>query len=166
METILDLVIGSADVSGGSRMTGLRHGFEMLIRRPILGVGPGCYPLARKAWFGWSLWAHNHYGELMGDLGIIGTVVWFKFLIAYLRRTLTHAKLPGGLELVPAIMTAILVATIVRLVVGMGSHSVYIFFWYMLAAIVIVVVRIDRSVTKEATDSPDNALESSRASET
>lgn len=142
MDTILGLFTGGGDVSGSSRITGLRHGFEMLLRRPLLGVGPGCYPLARKAWFGWGLWAHNHYGELMGDLGIIGTVVWFKFLISYMRRSLylvKHSKKDSSIQ---ALALAIVVSTIVRLIIGMGSHSVYIFFWYMLAAAVIVLDRV------------------------
>lgn len=142
MDTILGLFTGGSDVSGSSRITGLRHGFEMLLRRPLLGVGPGCYPLARRAWFGWGLWAHNHYGELMGDLGVIGTIVWFKFLIAYLRRSLSFVKNSENGSSLQALALSIVVATIVRLTVGMGSHSVYIFFWYMLAAVVIVLERV------------------------
>lgn len=145
ISTILELFTGNGGISGSSRIEGLRHGFEMLLKRPILGVGPGCYPLARRAWFDWGLWAHNHYGELMGDLGIVGTVVWAKFLISYMRRSIdfvTHSDKGSSIQ---AIALAIVVATIVRLLVGMGSHSVYIFFWYMMAAVVIVLDRLAAS---------------------
>jgi O-antigen ligase len=64
--TILDMG-RTTDVSSNSRITGLRNGFEMLLKRPLLGVGPGCYPIARRAWFGWGLWSHNTYGEVMGS---------------------------------------------------------------------------------------------------
>lgn len=135
MKSILS--IGSSDVSGSSRITGFRHGLEMLIKRPILGVGPGCYPVARKAWFGWGLWSHNHYGQLMGDLGILGVITWSGFLFAYLKETIFSIKTYNHIQEKKAIFVAIFVATIVRLVLGIGSHSLYIFFWYLLAGIVI-----------------------------
>jgi hypothetical protein len=134
-------IIGLSDLSASSRISGLSHGFEMLIKRPILGVGPGCYPLARKAWFHWGMWAHNHYGELMGDLGIIGTVVWFTFLKNYLTKAWKCFKDTTLTETTKNIFIAVIVATMVRLVVGMGSHSVYIFFWYMMAAVTLVLAR-------------------------
>jgi O-antigen ligase len=128
-----------ADIGEG-RLRGLISGFEMMIKRPILGVGPGCYPVARKAWFGWGLWAHNHYGELMGELGLIGVWVWFGFLITYLKKAVKLRKTSSTTG--NAIFTGVIVATIVRLVLGMGSHSVYTFFWYMVAGIVAVQMRI------------------------
>lgn len=128
-------------VDRDGRIGGLISGFEMMIKRPILGVGPGCYPVARKAWFGWGLWAHNHYGELMGDLGIIGVWAWFGFLIAYMKKAIKLRRIDTGTAS-SAILTGVIVSTIVRLVLGMGTHSVYTFFWYMVAGIVAVQMRI------------------------
>jgi len=135
-------ILGLSDASSSSRVTGLRHGFEMLLKRPVLGVGPGCYPLARRAWMGWGLWAHNHYGELMGELGIAGTVVWFLFFKSYFMKAWLFVRGEGGDPALRNICLAVIVASIVRLVLGMGSHSVYIFFWYMMAGVVVNVVRI------------------------
>ena len=140
MSTILSL--DGSDVSTSSRSEGLTNGFEMLVKRPLLGVGPGCYPLARKAWFGWGLWAHNHYGELMGDLGIIGTVVWFVVFKNYFMRAWRFLKENRGDSPLRNVCLAVVVATIVRLVIGMGSHSVYSFFWYMMAGIIVSAFRI------------------------
>lgn len=134
-------VVGSSDLSTGSRIQGLVHGFQMMVKRPILGVGPGCYPIARGTWFGWSLWAHNLYGELMGDLGLMGLVASYKFLKNYMVTACRILKESTADPVVGNICKAVLVATIVRLVLGMGSHSLYIFFWYFLAGIVVVVAR-------------------------
>lgn len=131
-------VIGSGDVSTNSRIMGLQHGFEMLLRRPLLGVGPGCYPIARRAWFGWGLWSHNLYGELMGDLGIAGVIAYYKFLSSYLKEAFQMKMENMGKLKTTNFYNAIIVATIVRLVMGMGSHSLYIFFWYMMAGLIIV----------------------------
>ena len=143
MDYMSNAVVGNLDNSGESRFTGLRNGVEMLMRRPLLGVGPGCYPIARKAWFGWGLWAHNHYGELMGDLGIIGTVVWFIFLKKYFMAAWNMAKIANDNSIIKAFCLAIIVSTIVRLVLGMATHSVYIFFWYMMAGIIVVINRLN-----------------------
>lgn len=141
----IESIIGLSDVSGSSRITGLRNGIEMMINRPILGVGPGCYPVARRQWFGWGLWAHNHYGELIGELGIIGTIIWFGFLKGYFGRAWRFVKdREGDPELRPVFL-AVVLSTIVRLVLGMGSHSLYIFFWYMIGGI---VVAINRNISK------------------
>lgn len=140
MNTMLNF--GNYDVSSSSRIDGLIHGVSMVIKRPLLGVGPGCYPLARKAWFHWGLWSHNHYGQLLGELGLIGVVVWFAFLKSYLRKAWDFIKSPEGDSRIRNISCAILVATVVRLVLGMGSHSVYIFFWYMLGGIIVALARL------------------------
>lgn len=141
-DVMLKPFTGDLDSSGQSRFIGLQNGFEMLIKRPLLGVGPGCYPVARKAWFGWGLWAHNHYGELMGDLGIIGTVVWFVFLKKYLHSAWKIVKSIKDYSVLKGVCYAVIITTLIRLVLGMGSHSVYIFFWYMMAGIMVVTNRL------------------------
>lgn len=142
MATILDL--GGSDVSADSRITGLRNGIEMLIKRPILGVGPGCYPIARKMWFGWGLWSHNHYGQLMGDLGILGTIAWFGFLYKYLNQACNMRKIFQDNPLKLNIANAIIGSTAIRLALGMFSHSLYLFLWYMLAGVAIVMARMTK----------------------
>jgi len=134
-------------LSAGSRITGLRHGIEILVKKPLLGVGPGCYPVARKAWFHWGLWAHNHYGELFGELGLMGAIVWFAFLKSYLQKAWHSLKSLGNGSSRKNIFYAILVATFVRLVLGMGTHSVYYFFWYMIAGIVVVEDRLLQGIS-------------------
>ena len=128
------------------RLDGLIHGIEMMIKRPVLGVGPGCYPLARKAWFGWSLWSHNHYGQLAGELGLAGIIIWYLFAREYLGKCWKIRETVTSDPWVKAIATAILVASGVRLGLGMFDHSVYKFMWYMLASVIIVV---DELNTKE-----------------
>jgi hypothetical protein len=147
IDRMMGFGILDTDLSASSRIGGLINGVEMLIKRPLLGVGPGCYPLARKAWFSWGLWAHNHYGELMGELGLIGIWAWFGFLVAYLKKAVELRR--SDLESESGIIAAVIVSTVVRLVLGMGTHSVYIFFWYMVAGVVAVLTRIDSELQKQ-----------------
>lgn len=152
METAVEM----SDESSTSRIGGLQNGIEMMMKRPFLGVGPGCETLARKAWFGWGLESHNHYGQLMGELGLIGTIVWFVFLYHLLKNLQTSKKIlkNRGMKDLPLLITGMQIALFVRLFEGMGSHSLYIFFWYIMAALSVVLVGLSRDKydTHEASD--------------
>jgi O-antigen ligase len=82
----------------------------------------------------------------MGELGIIGTVVWFVFLKSYFMRAWQFIRKEEADSALRNLCLAVLVATIVRLVIGMATHSVYIFFWYMMAGVVVVLVGINSNL--------------------
>lgn len=137
MSTILEF--GASDSSAFSRFAGLMHGIEMMVKRPVLGVGPGCYPVAREFWFGWGLWSHNVYGQLAGDLGLAGIATWSIFVYSYIKKCLIARQ-----ELDPEswyfqMITAVLVSNAVCLVLGFFAHTLYSYFWYMSAGIVVVI---------------------------
>jgi putative transposase len=143
MSTIMQL--GDSDVSSSSRWDGLRNGIEMCIRRPVLGVGLGCYALARSAWFHWSIWAHNLYGELLGELGLLGAFSW-GWLIYLCFREIKRIRdfvisRPEIDVFYLSITEACWAALILRLVIGMVTHSLMIFLWYMIAALLVIVSR-------------------------
>jgi len=129
--------------SGDSRIWGLRHGISMLIRRPILGVGLGCYPVARRQWYHWSLWSHNHYGQLMGELGILGIFTWGMLVFhtikgaRMIRAEIISSVPQENYPFVYYLCLAIETATYIRLVLGMTTHSMHIFFWYLNAGLIV-----------------------------
>jgi O-antigen ligase len=144
--TILEF--GGSDLSATSRTTGLLNGISMMIRRPFLGVGIGCYPLARKAWYGWGLWSHNHYGQLFGELGVTGTVVW-SLLIYWTFRNLSEVKRivqekARERNYLFYLSNAVFGCLIIRLVVGYTVHSLYGFIWYICAALSVLSLDIVR----------------------
>ena len=154
MSTILEL--GSSDVSAHSRLDGLRNGIEMCIRRPVLGVGVGCFAMARKAWFGWGVWAHNLYGEIFGEVGLVGAASWF-FLIYLCFKEIKKIRnfVSQNLNVNPVyqyIADACWATLIVRLILGMTTHCMYIYIWYFIASILVVT---SKSLEKEF---PDFAL--------
>ncbi len=137
MSTILQF--GGSDLSASSRFDGLRHGLEMFARRPLLGVGPGCYPVARRMWFGWGLWSHNLYGQLIGDLGLVGMFTWGIFVYCYIKKSLSIFKNVHSNSVVYYISKAIIVSNIVCLVLAFFAHTLYGYFWYMSAGLVVVL---------------------------
>ena len=140
VSSILDF--GYSDVSAHSRIVGLRHGIEMAAKRPMLGMGIGCYALARSAWFHWGIWAHNHYGELIGELGIIGVLSWGWLIYLCFKeikriRGYVHRN-PSVDDFYRHLLDACWATLILRLIIGMTTHSLMSFIWYMIAGILVV----------------------------
>lgn len=137
------------------RLQGLSHGIEMVLKGHPLGVGPGCFVVARSRYFGYTMMSHNIYGELIGDLGIPGTVAWF-FLIRQVFLNLLYAKkklesLSMQNEFLYKLTMGLLISLIVRLVISMGSHGLYYFYWYLIAAISVVVCKNVEKIEEEHT---------------
>ena len=135
--------------SGDARTWGLRHGISMLIRRPVLGVGLGNYPIARQKWFGWRLWAHNHYGQLIGELGLLGIITWGGLIFYTIKASRSirfqvkdKYTVESDRPFVYYFALAVETATYSRLILGMSTHSMHIFFWYLNAGLMVSCMRI------------------------
>jgi len=142
--------ISKATDSGGtamSRWIGLSHGFFMMVKRPVLGVGLGCYPRARGMWFGWSLWAHNTFGQLMGELGLAGCLSWGLMVFFTIRGARNVRRRIGDFgdsqekRFLYYLSLGVEVATYARLSLGMTTHSLHVFFWYFNAGLVVAMER-------------------------
>jgi len=140
VSTILEF--GDSDISAHSRIVGLRHGIEMAAKRPILGVGIGCYPLARKEWFHWGIWAHNHYGELIGELGLVGVLSWALIIYLCFKEIIKIKNFiknnPNIDPFYQTLIDACWATLILRLIIGMTTHSLMAFMWYMIAGILLI----------------------------
>ncbi|MGC9337897.1 MAG: O-antigen ligase family protein [Candidatus Cloacimonadia bacterium] len=134
-----------------SRLTGLTHGIGILERGHILGVGPGCFLFARGRYFGWTMEAHNIYGELIGDLGIPGILAWlFLMYHTFLNLFAVKKKLKALFleeDFLYYLVMGIQVSLIVRLVISMASHGLYYFYWYLMAGLSIILIKIVDSMS-------------------
>jgi len=136
------------------RLIGLAHGIEMIrIKGHILGVGPGCFPLARRKYFSYTMESHNIYGQVLGDLGIPGTIAWF-FLILQIFRNLIESKkklkaLSMENDFLYKLAMGIQISLIVRLFISMASHGLYYFYWYVMAALSIAILKIVESLEED-----------------
>lgn len=152
--------------SGDSRIWGLRHGISMMVRRPLLGVGIGNYPIARGRWFNWSIWAHNHYGQLMGELGLLGLITWGGLIFFTVKgardiRKNAEAHYPEKKDrpFIYYLALAVETATYTRLILGMSTHSMHIFFWYLNAGMMVTCLRIaqrDYAIGEDADRKQEN----------
>lgn len=69
---------GGASVQG--RMTGMLTEFKLGLERPVVGHGVGTTPEAKTHILGKSQASHNLYAEILIELGIIGAVVFLRFI--------------------------------------------------------------------------------------
>jgi len=67
----------NAQMSAEGRLEGFLHGIEIFLNNPLVGVGPGNFSLT------WDIRmnAHNIYGQLLGELGLMGGLAFGFFLI-------------------------------------------------------------------------------------
>lgn len=114
----------------------------MFLHNPVTGVGPDNYTFANgmKYWPGnprhW-LNAHSLYFKLLGELGILGILTFFTYLVAVIRmnwklaRRLKKEKLDPILQNFPF---ACNVSLYLLLFTGYAAHNNYRSTWYTLGA--------------------------------
>ena len=142
--------------SSSDRYLGLLNGISMMIKRPILGVGIGCYAEARSRYFGYYFYSHNLYGELFGELGL-ASIVWFLWVYAIFKKakTLKQSLVESGLEnkFYWNMLTGIQVSLFVRLFLGNFTHGSFIWFWFFMAAL---CVSIENIMSRESFPESEN----------
>jgi O-antigen ligase len=129
------------------RLIGIIHGLEMIrLKGHIFGVGPGCYMLARGKYFGHTMMSHNIYGELIGDLGIPGTIAWLCFIFQMFRNLIRAKRKLIALSMEKSFLykltMGLQISLITRLLISLGSHGLYIIYWYLIAALSIAILRV------------------------
>ena len=131
----------------------------MVKRGNFLGVGPGCFLFARRKYFSYTMESHNIYGQVLGDLGIPGTIAWAFFIVGIFKNLIAARKKLKDMVMEKHFLyylaLGLQVSLIVRLFVSLASHGLYYFYWYVIAALSIVILKTAESMTNQvATDQP------------
>jgi putative inorganic carbon (HCO3(-)) transporter len=149
MSRISTIAQGASGRSSSDRIEGLVNGISMLMKRPLLGVGVGCYARARSIYFNYYFYSHNLYGELLGELGL-ASAAWFFWIYLMFRisnRLKTYLNEENEQhQFYRSILTGVQSGLFVRLVLGNFSHCAFIWFWFMMGAL---VVGIEHLITQE-----------------
>lgn len=162
MASIADGIFASR--SSSDRYLGLVNGISMMIKRPILGVGIGCYAEARRIFFQYYFYSHNLYGELFGELGL-ASISWFIWIFFIFKRSSFLKKLLDreneNDDFYFHILNGIQVSLFVRLVIGNFTHGWYIWFWFVMAAMVVCIDNIlkkELQVMEEEIEEPEEQI--------
>jgi hypothetical protein len=125
---------GSAD----SRSEGFWVGLDLWRASPATGCGPGAWvPATRR-----TIEAHNLYGQVMGEMGLLG-VLTFTAILVQLCRNIRAIKSPyrdrsWSKDWLYYLADAVGVAIILLLFLGWGAHSLFRFTWLWYGAFLVV----------------------------
>ena len=131
------------------RLVGLTHGIGMLRNGNVIGVGPGCYLFARQKYFNYRMESHNLYGQVIGDLGLPGMIVFVLFIRELFREIAKVKNKAKNLDnrneqkqFYYYLMLGLQVSLITRLTISLASHGLYFFYWYVIASLIVVSQRM------------------------
>ncbi|MGL4594922.1 MAG: O-antigen ligase family protein [Thermoguttaceae bacterium] len=129
----------SANSSAEGRLKGFWDGLDLLQKSPIYGVGPNCHGLGT----GEGFLSHFLYGQIPGELGLIGIVGFlmliFCFLVnhwemmCYYQFLDRHGHGSDGLYCF-RVSLAVVSILIMLLFFGFGGHNGYRYTWIWCAA--------------------------------
>lgn len=141
------------DESSSERLRVWRTGASMIAHRPLTGVGIGCFGTANALAFGGGsghmasyLESHNLYVQVPSEMGVLGAIAFFGFIIELMRlnrrtaRALQASGQDWALEMM--ILKGMFTGIVVLLVTGMFGHSLMRHTWYLFAALGLSAARI------------------------
>jgi hypothetical protein len=139
--TIIDPSVGPANAqsSAESREEGFRLGLELLGKYPLTGCGPGAWIPAT----GSAVESHNLYGQVMGELGILGVLNFGTIVVLLMSnvlaiRSASKSRASTASDFLHALAVAIGQAVLLLLLLGWGGHNLYRFNWLWYGAFLIV----------------------------
>jgi len=86
------LGIGSGDSSFQSRKVLISAAIDAWMESPIIGHGLDCFRIFGKIATGRDYYAHNNYVELLADIGVVGTLIYYSAHIYAGRKLLRQLK--------------------------------------------------------------------------
>jgi len=140
-ETIVNPEVGpeSARVSGEGRMEGLSKGMELIAAYPLTGIGPGSWRPATKS----KLESHNLYGQLCGEMGLLGvlafgTILWcFATNLLWMRRS--RSTDPSGPDTFEHLIAgAVAMSVFLLLFMGNFGHNLFRHNWLWFGGFLII----------------------------
>jgi O-antigen ligase len=140
-ETIVDPDSGPANAkkSADARIDGLLTGIRLFGENPLSGIGPGAWRTAT----GKKLAAHNLYGQLLGEMGMLGALTFSAIVIAFIvnlwqinRAYRMHPE--WGDDFVRKFSQAISLALFLLLLQGNFGHNLFRFHWVWFGAFLAV----------------------------
>lgn len=142
----LSLVSSDAEASGGveGRLNGIKKEFFLGLERPIFGHGLGTTPEAKFHKTGKTQASHSLYAELVIEIGLIGLILFLRFLNTIYReikrlRRVNVACFPDYARLVKVLHCVFWMYLVYSINYWGLSQS----YWYLLAGLVAVVVRLN-----------------------
>lgn len=145
--TLLDSSYGpkNAAQSASGRMDGLMYGIQAWTTSPLLGHGPRAFDFATGRMGG----AHNLYGQVLSEMGVLGALALAGLVLCFalnwreVRRVYTEQ--PAGARDFPFhVSRAIGLILVLLLLLGWSGHTLYRYNWQWFAAFQAIAVHCVR----------------------
>ncbi len=150
-ERYRSIVSDERDGSSRHRMELWSKGLHMMTDRPLTGVGVGCFMTANAKAYSpegnpdYSV-GHNLYVEVPAEIGIIGALVYFAFILEMYRlNRQTHKGLVlsgGRWEFEAKVIDGVAAGMVVMLITGFFGGNFMRYTWYVYAALGAATARI------------------------
>lgn len=136
----------TAEESAQGRVEGIKDGFALAKKRPLFGFGAGTFGEARGL-VGelQGLAAHSLYGQVMGELGLVGSMLLILISVsiwrqaAALRRDCVSGK-TGPPSFYCLLSIAVAQTLLLLLFLGFSGHNLYRHTWLWIAAFIMLAV--------------------------
>jgi len=158
--------------SAQGRLIGFEVAMQMFVDRPILGVGCGDFaaawwardlPYSYHGLKGWHQ-PHNLPGQLLSELGLLGALSFGFFIFSIMRqgraarRALQALQNPAH-EWLISLTNALVVVLVALFAGGLSGHNLYRYNWYLVGALVVVILRIAEQERAAALPGENDSLE-------
>lgn len=74
-------ILNHDDASDTERMIMRSYAMELFFENPIAGVGVHGFATLFGQWYGWRVWSHCGYTEILSCYGIIGFILYYRFYL-------------------------------------------------------------------------------------
>jgi O-antigen ligase len=152
----------TATESAHDRIEGLKDGYKLLLNRPLFGYGAGAFREARyEVGHLGGLASHNLYGEVMGDLGSVGVLIFLMISIAIYRNSKrlmkqTKDDVDSPMYFYYLLGFAILSVLYLLLFQGNFGHNLYRYTWLWISAFLMIGLNLYNKEIKDAEKTKSN----------
>ena len=139
-ETIINPEVGPANAkeSGEGRIEGFLKGMDLIMAYPATGVGPGSWRPAT----GSKLESHNLYGQLCGEMGLLGVMTFGAILACFAWNGywfLTRSKAKAKENPFPhALAGSVMMSVFLLLFMGNFGHNLFRHNWLWYGGFLII----------------------------
>jgi O-antigen ligase len=126
----------NANVSASGRLAGFLAGVAAWQQAPVLGHGPAAFPYAT----GREGHSHNVYGQVLSELGTVGTLAFVLLVWCFFHNWLESRRLRAALwpprpnDFAATVVQAVGFDVVLLLVMGWAGHNLYRYNWQWIAA--------------------------------